>query len=105
MNPYCALWDHADWLRSLRCRLIAVQHVNGVAFCAEHNLDDHIEFLCLRGIRIRSDDDFLIVQNAREGDDSLRKAGDSEVHAVAGERAKVETAVAQGGLLRAHRGD
>ena len=66
-----------------------------LSFGTEHNLHDDVELLRLRGIRIRGDDNLLIVENAREGDDPLGEAGDSEVDAIARERTKIEPSVAQ----------
>ena len=81
-NRYRPLRKHADWLRGLWSRLIAVQHVKRVTVRAEHDFHNEVELLRLGRIRVCGDNDFLIVKNAREGDDALRKAGDSIVRAV-----------------------
>ena len=63
-----------DGLRRHRGRLIAIENLKLFALGTEHNFDDDIELLPLRGIRVRGDNNLLIIQNAREGNYSLRKS-------------------------------
>ncbi len=105
LHGCCALGNRSNGLGSNRPRLIAVENSEDIAYPAEQEFYDDIELLRLRGIRVRGDDHLLIVQDAREGHDSLGKSGDSKTYAVAGERTKIKSSVAQRRLLGAHGSD
>ena len=56
-------------------------------------------------ISVGDDDDLLIHQNAREGQNAVEESGNAEVLAVAGDGPEVKAAVAQRGAFAADRGD
>ena len=50
-------------------------------------------------------DNFLIHQDAREGQDAVEESGDAKLPSIAGDGPEVEPAVAQGGTFAADRGN